>query len=46
LREQHVLLILDNCEHVLDGCAELAEHLPRMCPHLKIVATSREPLRV
>jgi predicted ATPase/DNA-binding CsgD family transcriptional regulator len=46
LREQHVLLILDNCEHVLDGCAELAQQLLRTCPHLKIVATSREPLRV
>jgi non-specific serine/threonine protein kinase len=46
LREQRVMLILDNCEHVLEGCAELAQQLLRRCPHLKIVATSRERLRV
>jgi predicted ATPase/DNA-binding CsgD family transcriptional regulator len=46
LRDQRLLLVLDNCEHVLDGCAELAHDLLRACPHLTILATSREPLRV
>ncbi|MDV6244860.1 protein kinase domain-containing protein [Rhodococcus opacus] len=42
LRE--VLLVLDNCEHVVDAAAELAETLLRVCPELRILATSREPL--
>ena len=46
LRDQHLLLILDNCEHVLPGCAELAHDLLRACPDLRLLATSREPLRV
>ena len=37
-----VLLVLDNCEHVVEGCAELAEQLLRCCPSLSILATSRE----
>jgi predicted ATPase/DNA-binding SARP family transcriptional activator len=41
-----VLLVLDNCEHLVDGCAELAESLLRACPMLTIVATSREALGV
>ena len=40
------LLVLDNCEHVVDGCAELAEALLRACPRLTILATSREALGV
>ncbi|MET7853701.1 BTAD domain-containing putative transcriptional regulator [Streptomyces avermitilis] len=43
-REQ--LLILDNCEHVIDAAAELAETLLTHCPGLTILATSREPLGV
>jgi len=38
------LLVLDNCEHLLDACAALAEDLLRACPGLTILATSREPL--
>jgi predicted ATPase/DNA-binding CsgD family transcriptional regulator len=41
---QQVLLVLDNCEHVVEGCAELAEWLLRCCPALTILATSREPI--
>ncbi|MGW7611100.1 BTAD domain-containing putative transcriptional regulator [Streptomyces sp. NPDC054766] len=40
------LLILDNCEHVIDAAAELAETLLTRCPGLTILATSREPLGV
>ena len=40
------LLVLDNCEHLVDGCAALADHLLRRCPQLVIVATSREALAV
>ena len=44
LRSQHLLLVLDNCEHLLDGCARLVEALLQACPRLRILATSREPL--
>ncbi len=40
------LLILDNCEHLIAACALLAERLLGACPELRILATSREPLRV
>jgi predicted ATPase/DNA-binding SARP family transcriptional activator len=40
------LLILDNCEHVIEAAAELAETLLTRCPGLTILATSREPLGV
>jgi predicted ATPase len=40
------LLILDNCEHVIAEAAALADALLRGCPHLRIFATSREPLRI
>ena len=40
------LLILDNCEHVLDGAAAAAEDLLHRCPELQILATSRAPLGV
>ena len=46
LRDRHVLLVLDNCEHLLDACAELARTLLSECPKLSILATSREPLGV
>jgi predicted ATPase/DNA-binding SARP family transcriptional activator len=46
LRPQAVLLLLDNCEHLLDACAELAAQLLGACPRLRILATSREPLGV
>jgi class 3 adenylate cyclase len=46
LRARHLLLVLDNCEHVVEACARLAEGLLRACPELKILATSRESLRI
>ena len=44
LAERKVLIVLDNCEHLLDACAKLADGLLSRCPQLRIVATSREPL--
>ena len=46
LRARHLLLLLDNCEHVIEACARLAEGLLRACPKLKILGTSREALRI
>jgi predicted ATPase/DNA-binding CsgD family transcriptional regulator len=46
LHAKTLLLILDNCEHVLDACAGLAEQLLKSCPNLKILATSREALGI
>jgi predicted ATPase len=46
LRDWSALLILDNCEHLVAACAVLAERLLAACPGLRILATSREPLRV
>lgn len=46
LRDRHALVVLDNCEHVIDQAAELAERLLDRCPHVHIVATSREALDV
>ena len=44
--ERHLLLVLDNCEHIIDAAANLAETLTRLCPRTTIVATSREVLRI
>jgi predicted ATPase/DNA-binding CsgD family transcriptional regulator len=46
LREREVLLVLDNCEHLVDACADLVGVLLRHCPRLHILATSREALRI
>lgn len=46
LASRHLLLILDNCEHLIGAVARLVETLLGACPHLHILATSREPLRV
>jgi len=46
LDARDVLLVLDSCEHVVDSCAELAAALLRRCPHLRVVATSREPFDI
>ena len=46
LKNEKTLLILDNCEHLIEACADLADTLLRACPNLRILATSREPLRV
>jgi predicted ATPase/DNA-binding CsgD family transcriptional regulator len=44
LADRDVLLVLDNCEHVLNACAELATALLGACSSVRILATSREPL--
>jgi len=44
LRRKSLLLVLDNCEHLVSACAELAGTLLRTCPTLRLLATSREPL--
>ena len=44
--ERELLVVLDNCEHVIETAAELAEDLLRRCPRLRLLATSREGLRV
>jgi non-specific serine/threonine protein kinase len=46
LKSRELLLILDNCEHLAEACATLAQHLLETCPRLRILATSREPLGV
>lgn len=46
LRAKAALLILDNCEHLIAACAELAETLLRHCPQLSLLATSREALNI
>jgi predicted ATPase/transcriptional regulator with XRE-family HTH domain len=46
LRDRRVLLVLDNCEHLIAACAALVEGLLRACPELHVLATSREPLNV
>ncbi|MDQ2692060.1 MAG: helix-turn-helix domain-containing protein, partial [Chloroflexota bacterium] len=46
LRTKAALLILDNCEHLLDACAQISEQLLKKCPGLKILATSRESLGI
>jgi predicted ATPase/DNA-binding winged helix-turn-helix (wHTH) protein len=43
---KNLLLVLDNCEHVIDAVANQAETLTRLCPRTTIVATSREVLRI
>ena len=45
LKDKEILLILDNCEQIIDACSELAEKLISSCEKLKIIATSREALR-
>jgi non-specific serine/threonine protein kinase len=44
IADRHVLLLLDNCEHLRDPCSVLADGLLAACPHLTILATSRQPL--
>ena len=46
LKPRKTLVVLDNCEHLVEGCAMLADTLLRACPELEILATSREPLRI
>ena len=46
LRAKNLLIILDNCEHLIDACAQLAEGILQACSNLKIIASSREALGV
>lgn len=46
LSSRGALLVLDNCEHLVDAAAALTEALLRTCPDLRILATSREPLAI
>ncbi|MEO8664274.1 MAG: tetratricopeptide repeat protein [Ignavibacteria bacterium] len=45
LKSKELLLVLDNCEHIINSCAELTEELLKNCPGLKIITTSRTVLR-
>jgi predicted ATPase len=44
LQGKQSLLVLDNCEHVVESCAQLVERLVRACPDVAVLTTSREPL--
>ena len=46
LRARHLLVVLDNCEHLVEPCAELVAGLSSACPQLHVLATSRVPLIV
>jgi predicted ATPase/DNA-binding SARP family transcriptional activator len=46
LEGRALLLVLDNCEHLIEACAVLVEALLRRCPEVRVLATSREPLRI
>jgi predicted ATPase len=46
LQQKSLLLIFDNCEHLLDACAELIQSLLAHCPNLRILTTSREVLNI
>ena len=44
LGARHLLMVLDNCEHLIDACAHLANALLSACPRLRLLATSRQAL--
>ena len=46
LRTKQILLILDNCEHLIEACAQLIHSLLQTCPDLYVMATSREVLNI
>ena len=46
LEERHILVMLDNCEHLVDACAGLCQQLLASCPGLRVLVTSQEPLRI
>lgn len=46
LSDQYLLVVVDNCEHLLDAVANLADALLRSCPRVHLLATSREPLGI
>ena len=43
---QHVLIVVDNCEHLIGACAKVADAILRRCPRVHLLATSREPLGI
>jgi class 3 adenylate cyclase len=46
LRPKKLLIVLDNCEHLVSACAQLASTLLQNCPELRMIASSREPLNI
>ncbi len=46
LAPQDILIVLDNCEHLISGCAKTAEAILQRCPKAHLIATSREPLGI
>jgi predicted ATPase/DNA-binding CsgD family transcriptional regulator len=46
LDDRRLLVVLDNCEHLVEACARLVDAVLRACPHIQVLATSREPLRI
>jgi predicted ATPase/DNA-binding CsgD family transcriptional regulator len=46
LAGKRFLVLLDNCEHLVSGCAHLAQEVLRACPEVRLLATSRQPLHV
>src|SRR5208282_5382034 len=46
LELQSVLIVLDNCEHLIEACAEVANAILLRCPRVHLMATSREPLGI
>jgi len=46
LRSRNLLLVLDNCEHLIEACANVTDAILRACPNVRILATSREPLGI
>lgn len=46
LKEKELLIVIDNCEHLISGSAAIAEAILTSCPKVKIIATTREPLRI
>jgi predicted ATPase/transcriptional regulator with XRE-family HTH domain len=46
LRSRRLLLVFDNCEHLVQACAELTYEILRACPGVSVLATSREPLGI
>ena len=46
LRQQRILLLLDNCEHVIEAAADICDKLLKACPKIHVLSTSREPLGI
>jgi non-specific serine/threonine protein kinase len=46
LRQRRLLVVLDNCEHLVDACAKLTDAILRTCPSVHVIATSRESLGI